>query len=769
MKQYRAVLDCVPDGVCGGRHGGLGLLDRLRLPPDHCDEPYGLRSRPMPPKASTVKAAMRAGAIACSLGLVGFSAARAPAITKAAGSRHGVSAVEATGSMSVYREDTKRALIIAIGEYGTPPPHPDTGEPLRPYRPLNAGNDVPLIRGALERQGFRPEDIRVLRDADADSEGIRSALRQLVRDTRRGDVVVLHYSGHGHRITNDDPERDEEIDGYDEVLVPYGAPDDFYEGYQGELHIRDDEIGEVVAELRARAGRTGNVTVFLDACYSGTATRAGAPEFAARGSDTPLGPPAARAGVGGGPASADPWGSATEMGTGFETVEASGTRSGSDRDLAPFAVFSAASQRQVAYETLDVDGETRVGSLSYALARTLPDAAPGTTNRVLFARITEALSGKVTQTPQMEGAADAQLFSDRLIQQFPYVEVVQVRDSILELDGGTLLGLNLGTRLEVHPVGTARAGEQPAMASVVVVEATPTVARASITEGEVNESLVGSWAFVTSRSYGDLALRVRLDDALSQRDRDGMTLRLSESGIVDLVDAGADVVVEDRDGIPVARTSEDQLILALGAANVVQAVQQFARNQYLRRLSFSTSGLQVDLDFAPVEIEFDRLGRATGCDVAEWEAGAHPDRSLGGDQWRMAPGDAYRLRARNTGDRRAFVAVLDLKPLGTISVLRPRADEAPSSYELEAGAVMDLGCYQVEDEEGVELLKLFATFEPQDFRAMFATAGRRSGGGLSLLEAALAASYSSTRSSDLQQPEGQATTRAISVRVGSMR
>ena len=291
----------------------------------------------------------------------------------------------AVGALGAWtsRPDAGRkiALIIAISDYGTPPNHPDTGEPLRPYRTLNAHNDIPLVQGALEQQGFLSEDIRVLRDAEADADGIREAFRWLIRETEEGDVVVLHYSGHGHRLTNDNPDEDDEVDGYDELLVPYGAADEFYEGYDGALHIRDDELGEVVTRLRERAGPTGNVTVFLDACYSGTGTR-GDFELPARGSETPLGPPSR--------AAADDR-AADVDGTGIDHAPATGTRGGDDA-LASFAVFSAASQRQVAYETWDIDGKTKVGSLSYAIARALPEAAPGTTYRSLFAAITRSLS-----------------------------------------------------------------------------------------------------------------------------------------------------------------------------------------------------------------------------------------------------------------------------------------------------------------------------------------------------------------------------------------
>lgn len=667
------------------------------------------------------------------------------------------------------QEGRKRALVIAIGDYGTPPPHPVTGEPLRPYRPLNAGNDIPLVTGALRLQGFAPDDIRVVRDGEADARGIRNAFRRLVREADRGDVVAVHYSGHGHRLTNDNPDTDEEVDGYDEVLVPYGAHEDFYEGYDGSLHIRDDEVGEFLQRLRERVGPTGNVTFFIDACYSGTATR-GDDELPARGVQTPLGVPAFAAGSGAGTESRSS-GGATD-GTGVEIPPAPATRGG-DKELAPYAVFSAASQRQVAYETYDVDGKTRVGSLSYALARALPEAGPGTTYRALMARVAAALSGKVRQTPQVEGTLDAWLFSDRLVSQSPYVTVDSVvpgagrAGAVVLLGGGTLLGVNPGTRLVVHPVGTTRPDPATALATLVVRDVTPLSAGAEVVDGTLDASTSGSWAFVVSRTYGDLATRVRLHPDLRERDRTGLTARLGDLGIVEFVDDGAEVVVVPGDGLIQARTVQDDLLLARGPVDVIQAVENYARNRYLRRLEFRSPDLSVALDLAPTQVERDLLGRTTGCAPVAWDAATSSAAYLGGDQWRMGLGDVYRLRVRNTGERRAFVALLDLMPRGAIRVLRPREDESPASYELEAGASLELGCYQISDETGHETLKLFATSAPQDFRGMFETRGTRSAGSAdpSPLEALVAASYGGARSGEVGAPRGVATTVSIQLHV----
>ena len=110
------------------------------------------------------------------------------------------------------RDPVSRALIIAISDYGTPPADPRTQVARTAYRTLNAKNDVPLVRGALMEHGFAEADIRVLADSAATREGILAEFEQLVRESGPGDVVVVHYSGHGHQIADDDGD---EMDGYD--------------------------------------------------------------------------------------------------------------------------------------------------------------------------------------------------------------------------------------------------------------------------------------------------------------------------------------------------------------------------------------------------------------------------------------------------------------------------------------------------------------------------------------------------------------------------
>src|SRR5687768_17578678 len=106
---------------------------------------------------------------------------------------------------------TKRALIVAIGKYD----YASTG-----WSVINVDNDVMLIQETLQKQGFLPQNITVLKDAQATHAAIVQALDKLSETAGAGDVVVIHFSSHGQQLEDDG---DDEMDKLDEAIVPYGA------------------------------------------------------------------------------------------------------------------------------------------------------------------------------------------------------------------------------------------------------------------------------------------------------------------------------------------------------------------------------------------------------------------------------------------------------------------------------------------------------------------------------------------------------------------
>lgn len=85
-------------------------------------------------------------------------------------------------------------------------------------------NDVKrMCRCLTERYGFSDEDITVLIDTDDSyvqptGKNIRRAFEDLVRSAEPGDLLFVHYSGHGTRLPAETGEEDDT--GYDECIVP---------------------------------------------------------------------------------------------------------------------------------------------------------------------------------------------------------------------------------------------------------------------------------------------------------------------------------------------------------------------------------------------------------------------------------------------------------------------------------------------------------------------------------------------------------------------
>ena len=143
----------------------------------------------------------------------------------------------------------KRALLVGVNKYQI------AGADLR-----GCVNDVKDLKAAIvEFHGFKPGDITVLTDGDATSKAMQAGIKKLVRDSKKGDVAVLHYSGHGSNVPDDNQD---EADGRDEILCPtdldWKAP------------LLDDWLRKAFDRVRAGV----NLTVIFDCCHSGTATRA---------------------------------------------------------------------------------------------------------------------------------------------------------------------------------------------------------------------------------------------------------------------------------------------------------------------------------------------------------------------------------------------------------------------------------------------------------------------------------------------------------------
>ena len=175
-------------------------------------------------------------------------------------------------------ESRKYALLIGINDYS------ESGfESLR-----GSVNDTRLIKDLLTmpRFGFESGNISVLLNKEATHSKILGAFEDLRGKIQSGDMIYIHYSGHGSRVLAVDDSKKHK-GGYHTTLVPYGARTGNYpaSGVKTFLYdlddydILDDELETALFNLSTK---TPDIVFVADSCHSGTITR-GTENMATRG------------------------------------------------------------------------------------------------------------------------------------------------------------------------------------------------------------------------------------------------------------------------------------------------------------------------------------------------------------------------------------------------------------------------------------------------------------------------------------------------------
>lgn len=327
---------------------------------------------------------------------------------------------------------TKHALLVGIANY------PDHKAKQRPsWKNLSSDNDLRILKEAILLQGFMNESIRMLSDEDATVKNIEGALNDLVNNVKQGDVVMVHFSGHGQQV------RDlsgDESDGYDESFVCHQAPVACYDGYLGQDHLLDDSMGKLFSELRLKLGASGHLLVLFDSCHSGTATRGNDDAFARDGA---------------GPLHFDCNSQAVPQISGDKDVtgwnEFIQNKSNS-ATLASMVVISACRSDELNYEFTPPSSITRYGALSYAFVQVLKK--PGL-KVVSYADVLDELrkviaQGTHSQTPQIEGDVHSKILNGAALEPSHYLQVYTSGKKNVEIEGGFLAGHGLGDSIAFY-------------------------------------------------------------------------------------------------------------------------------------------------------------------------------------------------------------------------------------------------------------------------------------------------------------------------------
>ena len=328
------------------------------------------------------------------------------------------------------------ALLIGASEY------PGLDER---YWLVGPRNDVDLVRTYLTTNPhvpFKPENVTVLADgidgaAAPTLSAIRAAMADLAGRLHPDDFVYLHFSGHGSQAPAQHPEA--ELDGLDELFLPVdiGPWDDSVGAVENALV--DDEIGAMIAALRA-TGAT--VWAVFDSCHSGTATRA-----------APAGDDAVRLRKLDGAA----------LGIPPERLEPTTTRAlpgpaaapespvdGTGPEEGGFVAFYAAQTNETTPEKRlprGMPGRRSQGVFTFTLFETLAER-PGITYRQLGQEILRryAVNNLARATPMFEGDLDSPVFGSggaAAARQWP----LQDDNGVMRLPAGRLHGLRPGMEL----------------------------------------------------------------------------------------------------------------------------------------------------------------------------------------------------------------------------------------------------------------------------------------------------------------------------------
>ncbi len=160
--------------------------------------------------------------------------------------------------VSIYAYgQTKHGLVIGLGQYQD-----------KTWGIVHGDMDVPLVKSMLVSCGYKY--IATLVNKDATKAGILKAFENLSNRCKKGDIVYIHFSGHGQQVTDVNGDED---DGWDEAWIPYDAKYAYSKTYKGEKHLIDDEIAVLLSHIRKRIGTSGKLLVVVDACHSGDSDR----------------------------------------------------------------------------------------------------------------------------------------------------------------------------------------------------------------------------------------------------------------------------------------------------------------------------------------------------------------------------------------------------------------------------------------------------------------------------------------------------------------
>lgn len=278
-------------------------------------------------------------------------------------------------------------------------------------------------------------------------QNIVKAFDELTQQANTGDIVYIHYSGHGGRAKTLFPEI--KPDRQDESIVPRDI------GSSGK-YLRDVEIATL---LKRMTDKGLIVSVIFDSCHSGGATRG---DYAIRGSleidnnDRSFHSLVAKK---------------KELIDNWQQLQ----KGSSSKTWLPnqrnYVFLAACRPSESAYE-YSVHGKERHGALTYWMIDTLQNSTTELTYQSLYNRIKGVINGKFPhQFPLLFGEEDRLVFGEKTVSTpyTLYLSHVNEQQTEVTLDAGAAQGLMTGTQFAIYPFNTVNFSDQEKVLAVVEI------------------------------------------------------------------------------------------------------------------------------------------------------------------------------------------------------------------------------------------------------------------------------------------------------------
>lgn len=379
---------------------------------------------------------------------------------------------------------TNYAVLMAVTAYPNLPPKNAL---------IGPNHDAKLVRDYLATSApvkFEAANVALLADgldgavSSPTRANILATLKDIADKAERDDFVYLHYSGHGSQQPTKTPET--ETDGLDEILLPSDSMPWDDAAKQIPNALVDDEIGAALDAIRDKGAF---VWIVVDACNSGSVTRAAAVQVGQDEAERKLDPtdpdglgiPAAAMPSAQAPVSAP----AGERRSGLSFAGTPGEDTRAVQLNEPSATSAEAITRggMVAFfaaQTIEttpemplpkgVPGAERFGLFTFTIFSKLAEN-PNMTYRQLGHSVLQQYGADARQrpTPIFEGELDARVFGSEPIDTVMQWQV-EAADNTLTLPAGRLHRLTPGTRLAILPTPASELADTRGYLEVVSAE-----------------------------------------------------------------------------------------------------------------------------------------------------------------------------------------------------------------------------------------------------------------------------------------------------------